>query len=200
MLTSSARLCEVLNLDPSIRLHPTDAWITPQPIVPDPIPVSELIALALPSRPELGERRAAIRETLLILEGAKVLPFSPTVFIGFAAGGMGGGSNLVRPIFGGFGGRSDLDAYAFWTLQNLGVGNPAQINLARSRVGITRYQEIAVLDRSGPRSLRPMPGLMRGSPRSARPSRRFAAGPRAFARTSLDWKERSACRSSCSTA
>lgn len=147
VLTSSARLCEVLNLDPSIRLHPTDAWITPQPIVPDPIPVSELIALALLQRPELGERRAAIRETLLILEGAKVLPFSPTVFIGFSAGGMGGGSNLVRPIFGGFGGRSDLDAYAFWTLQNLGVGNLAQINLARSRVGITRYQEIAVLDR-----------------------------------------------------
>ncbi|WP_406695830.1 TolC family protein [Singulisphaera sp. Ch08] len=147
VLTSSARLCDVLNLDPSIRLHPTDAWVTPQPIVPDPIPVSELIALALLQRPELGERRAAIRETLLMLEGSKVLPFSPTVLVGFSAGGMGGGSNLVRPIFGGFGGRTDLDAFAFWTIQNLGVGNLAMINLARSRVGITRYQEVAVLDR-----------------------------------------------------
>ncbi|AGA26867.1 outer membrane protein [Singulisphaera acidiphila DSM 18658] len=147
VLIASARLCDVLNLDPSIRLHPTDAWVTPQPIIPDPIPVSELIALALLQRPELGERRAAIRETLLMLEGAKVLPFSPTVLVGFSAGGMGGGSNLVRPIFGGFGGRTDLDAYAFWTIQNLGVGNVALINLARSRVGITRYQEVAVLDR-----------------------------------------------------
>ena len=26
---ASARLCEVLNLDPSVRLHPTDAWVVP---------------------------------------------------------------------------------------------------------------------------------------------------------------------------
>ena len=147
VLTSSARLCDVLNLDPSIRLHPTDAWVTPQPIVPDPIPVAELIALALLQRPELGERRAVIRESLLMLQGSKVLPFSPTVLVGFSGGGFGGGSNLVRPVFGGFGGRADVDAYAYWTIQNLGVGNLALINLARSRVGIARYQEIAVLDR-----------------------------------------------------
>jgi len=147
VLTASARLCEVLNLDPSIRLHPTDAWVTPHPIVPDPIPVRELIALALLQRPELAERRAAIRESLLMLGSAKVLPFSPNVLVGFSAGGMGGGSNLVRPVFGGFGGRTDFDVFAYWTIQNLGVGNAALINLARSRVGIARYQEVAVLDR-----------------------------------------------------
>ncbi|MCA1685262.1 MAG: TolC family protein, partial [Planctomycetia bacterium] len=47
ILTASARLCNVLNLDPSVRLHPTDAWVVPHPVVPDPIPVRELIALAL---------------------------------------------------------------------------------------------------------------------------------------------------------
>lgn len=147
VLTTSARLCEVLNLDPSVRLHPTDAWVVPQPIIPDPMPVAELIALALVQRPELGERRAAIREAMLALEGYKVLPFSPTILLGFSAGGFGGGSNLVRPVFGGFGGRTDVDAYAYWTLQNLGVGNMALINLARSRVGIAQYQQVAVLDR-----------------------------------------------------
>jgi outer membrane protein TolC len=147
ILTTSARLCEVLNLDPSIRLHPTDAWVVPRPIVPDPMPVAELIALALLRRPELAERRAAIREALLTLDGARVLPFSPTILVGFSAGGFGGGSNLVRPVFGGFGGRSDFDAYAFWTIQNLGVGNLALINLARSRLRLTEYQQIAVLDR-----------------------------------------------------
>jgi outer membrane protein TolC len=147
VLTSSAKLCDVLNLDPSIRLHPTDAWVVPQPIVPDPMPVAELIALGLVQRPELGARRAQIREALLALEGAKVLPFSPTILLGFSAGGFGGGSNLVRPVFGGFGGRTDFDTYAYWTLQNLGVGNAALINVARSRVGIARYQEVAVLDR-----------------------------------------------------
>ena len=51
VLVSSARLCYVLNLDPSIRLHPTDAFIVPHPIVPNPTPVSELIALGLLQRP-----------------------------------------------------------------------------------------------------------------------------------------------------
>jgi outer membrane protein TolC len=147
VLTASARLCEVINIDPSIRLHPTDAWVVPAPIVPDPIPVNELIALALLQRPELGERRAAVREALLALDGAKVLPFSPTVWLGFSAGGFGGGSNLVHPVFGSFGGRNDLDVYAYWTLQNFGVGNASLINLARSRAGLSRYQEVAVLDR-----------------------------------------------------
>ncbi len=143
---ASARLCNVLNLDPSLRLHPTDAYVVPAPIVPDPMPVCQLIALALLQRPELKERRAAIREAFLVLEGARVLPFSPTVLIGYSSGGFGGGSNLVRPVFGGFGGRSDLDLMAYWTLQNMGVGNASLIKLARTRLGVTRYQEIAVLD------------------------------------------------------
>jgi outer membrane protein TolC len=146
ILVASARLCNVLNLDPSIRLHPTDAFVVPHPIVPDPTSVSELIALALLQRPELKERRAVIREAFLYFEGARVLPFSPTVLVGYSSGGFGGGSNLVRPVFGGFGGRSDFDVMAYWTLQNLGVGNASMINLARARLGVTRYQEIAVLD------------------------------------------------------
>jgi outer membrane protein TolC len=146
ILTSSARLCNVLNLDPSVRLHPTDSYVVPHPIVPDPTPVCELIALALLQRPELKERRAAIREAFLSLEGARVLPFSPTILVGLSSGGFGGGSNLVRPVFGGFGGRSDFDVAAYWTLQNLGVGNASLINLAKARLGVTRYQEIAVLD------------------------------------------------------
>jgi outer membrane protein TolC len=146
MLMASARLCRVLNLDPSIRLHPTDAWVVPAPIVPDPIPISELIALALVQRPEMGERRTVVRQALLALHEARALPFSPTVFLGFSSGGFGGGSNLVRPIFGGFGGRSDFDAVAYWTLQNMGVGNVALIKVARAHLGVTRYEELAMLD------------------------------------------------------
>ena len=146
ILVASARLSYILNLDPSIRLHPTDAFIVPHPIVPDPTALSELIALALLQRPELKARRAAIVKAFLALEGARVLPFSPTILIGFSSGGFGGGSNLVRPVFGGFGGRTDFDAMAYWTLQNLGVGNVSMINLAKARLGLTHYEEIAVLD------------------------------------------------------
>jgi outer membrane protein TolC len=146
LLVASARLCYVLNIDPSTRLHPTDAFVVPHPIVPDQTPVGELIALGILQRPELKDRQAAIQEALIYLEGAKVLPFSPTILIGYSSGGFGGGSNLVRPVFGGFGGRSDFDAVAYWTLQNLGVGNAALINQTKAKLGMSRYQEIAILD------------------------------------------------------
>ena len=146
ILTASARLCRVLNLDPSIRLHPTDALVAPMSIVPDPIPVAQLIALALTQRPEMAERRVVIREALLGLEGARALPFSPTVLLAFSDGGYGGGSNLVRPIFGGFGNRTDVDLIAYWTLQNMGIGNLALIKIAKANLGVTQYQELAMLD------------------------------------------------------
>ncbi|MGO9599093.1 MAG: TolC family protein [Isosphaeraceae bacterium] len=146
ILTASARLCQLLNLDPSIRLHPTDAYAVPHPLVPDPIPVAELLALGLLRRPELAAQRASIIQALLALDGAKALPFSPTFYIGYSAGGFGGGSNLVRPIFGAFGGRTDFDAIAYWTLQNLGVGNAALIRGANANLQIKRFQELEVLN------------------------------------------------------
>jgi outer membrane protein TolC len=147
ILTASARLCQLLNLDPAIRLHPTDAFVVPQPIVPDPIPVAELIALGLLRRPELAAQRAAIEAALLNLGQARILPFSPNFLLGFSAGGFGGGSNLVRPIFGGFGGREDLDVVTFWTIQNLGLGNVALIRLADARLQVNQFQQVELLNR-----------------------------------------------------
>jgi len=146
ILEASARLCRVLNLDPSIRLHPTDAYAVPMPVIPDPVPLRELVAIALMRRPEMGQRRAVVREALLALEGSRMLPFSPTVLLGFSSGGLGGGSNLVRPKFGNFGGREDFDAIAYWSLRNLGVGNVALINIAKARVKATEFQELAMMD------------------------------------------------------
>ena len=147
VLTASAKLCRLLNLDPSIRLHPTDAFVVPHPIVPDPMPVAELIALGLLHRPELAAQRAAIQAALMNLDGAKILPFSPTTLVGFSAGGFAGGSNLVRPIFGGMSGRTDLDAIMYWTIQNLGVGNIALIRLADAQLKVTQFQQIEILNR-----------------------------------------------------
>jgi outer membrane protein TolC len=160
MLTASARLCRLLSLDPSIRLKPLDGWIVPAPIVPDPLPLSELIAVALLQRPELAARRAEIREALYGLSNARLLPFSPNVILGFSAGSFGGGSNLlasgiqqangttiVGSQFGQFGGRTDLDVVAYWTLQNLGVGNVALIRMAQSRVRQTELRQLESLNR-----------------------------------------------------
>ncbi len=147
ILVASANLCRLLNLDPSLRLHPTDAVVVPQPLVPDPIPVSELIATAMLNRPELAAQRAAIEAAFLNLDGAKVLPFSPTTIVGFSGGAFGGGSNLVRPIFSGLGGRTDLDAIMYWTVQNLGVGNIALIRMAGAQLRVAQFQQVEILNR-----------------------------------------------------
>src|SRR5260370_4577168 len=111
--TASARLAELLNLDPVLRLHPAEEKLVPQPMVPDPIPLPALMARSLLQRPELAERQAVIRQAMLGLANARLLPFSPTVLIGLSAGTFGGGSNLAAdagaPRFDHFGPRNEFD-------------------------------------------------------------------------------------------
>ncbi len=151
VLAASARLCELLGMDASVRLHAIDGWVVPAPIVPEPIPLPELIAIALTQRPELGERQAAIREAMLVLRGAKLLPFSPNMIVGYSTGSFGGGSDIVAagggPRFGNFDGRQDLDAVVYWELRNLGIGNIAIVRSAQSNLRTTQWQATEVMDR-----------------------------------------------------
>jgi outer membrane protein TolC len=160
-LAASARLAQMLNLPPTPRLRPIDGWVVPHSLVPSPIPLPDLIAIALMHRPELAARRSEILTALYELSMAKVLPFSPNVILGFSAGGFGGGSNLVAsdrgfitgdgrrvvaPRFSSLEGRTDLDVIAFWTLRNLGVGNVALIRAADSRARQAELREVETLN------------------------------------------------------
>ncbi len=160
-LTASARLAQLLNLDPAPRLKPIDGWVVPAPVVPDPIPLHELLAIALLQRPELAARRSEVRTALYELSLAKALPFSPNVILGFSAGGFGGGSDLVSraqgfisgdgtrivaPRFSNLEGRTDLDLIVFWTFRNLGVGNLALCRAAESRSKQSRLRELETLN------------------------------------------------------
>lgn len=159
VLTASARLAKVLNLDPSTLLEAADEHIVPAPIVPDPIPLPELLAIAIVNRPEMQQRQAVIRQALIALEGTRVLPFSPNIIVGLSAGEEGGGSNLAssppgsnpfasgQARFGTFAPRLDFDAVAYWMLVNGGVGNVAMIREARSRLSAANYEMLSMLDR-----------------------------------------------------
>jgi len=157
---TSAVLAELVNLDPSTRLHPAEDRLVPMPIVPDPIPLPELLAMAVLQRPEMGQRQALVRQAMLQLADARLLPFSPNVIVGFSAGTFGGGSGLVAgssaprfgaPLdqsrFGNFGPRNDFDVIAYWTLQNMGVGNVALVRMARSKLSTSDLQRLEVLNR-----------------------------------------------------
>jgi outer membrane protein TolC len=147
MEIASARLCQLLNLDPSVRLNPDEPFVVPSSLVPEPIPLPELLVIALTQRPELRERQAAIRAALLELQHQKALPFSPQIAFGYSVGEFGGGSTLVATRFGDFGNRQDLDAIMYWSVRNLGVGNLAQIRAARSVHRQQQLNEVIVLDR-----------------------------------------------------
>ena len=147
---ASARLCQFLSLDPSVRLEPMERQVIPSGMVPEPIPLPELLAIALTQRPELRQQQAAVRAAMLELEHAKVLPFSPQVLIGYSAGTFGGGSNLITPAqprFGDFADREDLDVVLFWSLRNLGVGNVALIKVTRSQLRQSELRELEILNR-----------------------------------------------------
>ena len=159
LLTASARLCQLLGLDPAERLQAVETAVVPSPIVPDPIPLRELLAIALTNRPELAERQAAIRAALLELRNAKLLPFSPNVIVGYSAGDFGGGSNLAsagilqangtvleQSRFGNYGGRQDFDVVVYWSLRNLGIGNLGLIRLAGSKLRQKELRNLQVLD------------------------------------------------------
>ena len=75
-LTASARLSQLLNLDPTMQLRAVETQLVPTPIVPDPIPLCELLAIALLQRPEMNERRAGLQAALLSLNGSR----GPAVF------------------------------------------------------------------------------------------------------------------------
>jgi outer membrane protein TolC len=127
-------------------LRAFDQAAVPATIVADEIPMRELIAAALLRRPELKDRQAVIRQAFLALQGARTLPFTPTVLIGYSTGTFGGGSELSPPELGNFQGRSDFDAVAYWTLKNLGVGNAALVHEAQSNVRAENFRMTRVLD------------------------------------------------------
>jgi outer membrane protein TolC len=159
VLIASARLAQLLNLDPSLQLEAAESYVIPTPVVPDPIPLPELLAIALLNRPEMQQRRAQVQEALLALRGARMLPFSPNMILGFSSGEEEGGSDLaslppsVSPFgrgqarFGRISPRLDFDVVGYWMLRNGGLGNVAQIRELRSLTSAADFELLATMDR-----------------------------------------------------
>jgi outer membrane protein TolC len=156
MLVASARLTALLNIPTSVQLHTIDEYVVPTPLIPTAVPLHDLLLIALGGRPELAARRAEIREAFMNLRSAQLLPFSPTVWAGFSAGTFGGGSNLVaqpggfqgfqQPRFDSFAPRDDVDVIMFWTAQNAGLGNLANIRIRRRQEQMAELQLVRDLN------------------------------------------------------
>jgi outer membrane protein TolC len=122
----SARLAQLLLLQPDVDLIPADPAVVPVTLVPDR-PLPELIATASAYRPELAASRAIAGAAETRLRQAQVGPFIPRLEVSYAGGAFGGGHNAD---FDHWGPRGDATAAATWEFRNLGLGN---IAIARER-------------------------------------------------------------------
>ena len=132
---AAARLCRRLHLDPSIRIHPTANVLEILALIDLNSDPESLIQTALRQRPEIKAAGADLAAHQVRLNQALARPFLPSMFLGFSGGAFGGGSNLVPVSMGNFGGRTDFDVGAFWTLEDLGLGNLVQQKRQRAEVG-----------------------------------------------------------------
>jgi len=132
---TSTRLVRRLHLDPTVRVRTVSPVLQTVTFVDPEAPLPGLIDVAIRQRPEIGARNAGIAEAEARHKQEMHRPLLPTIQVGFSAGAFGGGSNYTPPTLGNFGGRTDFDVLAFWTLRNLGLGNLAEQKRRWAEVG-----------------------------------------------------------------
>ncbi len=140
---ASARLAQLLRLDPTVVLEPADPAVAPIEIMPLCGDVKELVVQGLSMRPELAENRELVAEALVRLRREEVAVFVPSVVVGASYMGLGAGINEQLAPFHD---RFDFDALAFWQVRNLGFGEAAARRGAQATVRVAQWKQLAMMD------------------------------------------------------
>jgi outer membrane protein TolC len=134
---ASARLAEVLLLEPETLLEPIEPPFLQVTLVPADQSLADLIPVALNNRPEIASRRELVAVATQVLREEKWRPLLPTLIVTspatttglLAAGNFSAGANSSLNSSGG---RIDIELAAVWQLQNGGVGNVGRIKQRRA--------------------------------------------------------------------
>jgi outer membrane protein TolC len=137
----SARLTQLLLLDPSTRLRPAEQAVVPVALVPVETPLDDMIAAGLMNRPELAESRSLVAASLARWKQSRVAPLLPRLQASYLAGDFGGGMDDSTQRFGG---RGDGTAQAVWTLHNFGAGDVARAQAARAQYSQANYHVMEI--------------------------------------------------------
>ena len=140
---ASARLAQLLRMDPATPLKPVEPTIVPIDMTPDNLPLQALIAEGLSQRPELAEGRLLVSEAAARLRREEVAPLMPNVILGVSEGDMASGHGSS---FANLQDRFDLDAIAYWELRNFGLGDRAARNEMRSQLEQAQIRQFDVAD------------------------------------------------------
>jgi outer membrane protein TolC len=134
---ASARLAEVLLLDPATLLEPIEPPFLQVTFVPADRSPDELMPIALNSRPEIASRRELVAQAEQLLRQEKNRPLLPNLIVTSPAtstGLLSGGNFSAGPnqSLGSNGPRFDIEIAVVWQLQNAGVGNIGRIRQRRA--------------------------------------------------------------------
>jgi len=140
---ASARLAQSLRLDATVQLSPLSELLIPVELLSPEVPEGELLAMALSTRPEIGENRHLVDQAVVRMRRERYAVLMPSVLLGASYGAFGGG---VNQTIDGFGGRFDADAVAYWELRNLGFGDVAARSETRSLVRQANAKQLAMMD------------------------------------------------------
>jgi outer membrane protein TolC len=141
LLVASANIVRLLVLNPQSVIAPIEPAETVITLIPDNVPLDELVVTGLRNRPELAQAQELVEATVLRFKQAKLRPFIPSLAFSYAGGGFGGGQGS---FFGNFGARGDVAASLFWELQNLGFGDRAIIHRRRFENQTATIEKIKV--------------------------------------------------------
>jgi outer membrane protein TolC len=134
-----ARLCRLLGLDPSVRLVTPATAIEPVRLLPEDADAEALTAEAAQRRPEVAAQVAEVQQARTRVRQERARPWLPVVSVGYSRGAFGGGGGANPSEFSPSTDRASFDVGAFWTFENLGVGNRARVH----RTSAVLAQEMA---------------------------------------------------------
>ncbi len=144
-IVASARLAEILLLDPATLLQPIEPPFLQVTLVPPDQTASELMPVALNNRPEIASRRELVGAAQQLLREEQKRPFLPNLVVlspATATGLLAAGNFSAGPNGSLYsnGGRMDIEVAAVWQLQNGGIGNIGRIRQRRAE------QDVAAIE------------------------------------------------------
>lgn len=141
VLVASANLIRLLVLDPGLVMAPVEPPEAIIRLIPDDVPLEDLIIQGMKARPELANAQELVEAARIRLRQARLRPFVPSLALAEAGGGFGGGAGA---FFGNFGGRNDVAASLFWDLRGLGFMDCAIMRQRAAEHEITRLEKVRV--------------------------------------------------------
>jgi outer membrane protein TolC len=144
---AAAELTRLLDLDPGGPVRAADVTPPILEMVEPSLSLNALLETAMARHPEIVARGADLAYFEIRLRQERARPWLPVVAVGFSAGEFGGSGPTTTSRLGTFAPRTDFDVALIWSLQNLGVGNRAVQNVARSGVESAQIDLARLLDR-----------------------------------------------------